>query len=185
MIEFSSPHGRKLFREALDAGYMEGFFPLIEQFHMQSEPAFCGPGCLVMVLNALALDPKRLWKNPWRWFTEDAFSCCVPLDDILKRGMLMEEFADVAQKNGADVRMVRANECSIDQFRNDLEEATKTGTVHMALNFSRKHLQQTGDGHYSTVGGLHPSEDLALILDTSRFKYPPWWAPVSALWESM
>lgn len=52
---FSSAAGRALFKEALDAGTMDCFFPLIEQFRTQDEPAFCGLATLSMVLNALGM----------------------------------------------------------------------------------------------------------------------------------
>lgn len=51
-----------MFQEALLEGNMECFFPLIEQFTTQAEPAFCGLGTLAMVLNALEVDPGRVWK---------------------------------------------------------------------------------------------------------------------------
>jgi glutathione gamma-glutamylcysteinyltransferase len=34
---------------------MDNFFPLIEQFRTQDEPAFCGLATLAMVLNALGM----------------------------------------------------------------------------------------------------------------------------------
>jgi hypothetical protein len=37
----------------------------------QDEPAYCGLSTLVMVLNALSIDPHRSWKGVWRWFSED------------------------------------------------------------------------------------------------------------------
>ena len=66
-IAFSSVEGRQIFREALALGGMEGYFALAEQFHTQAEPAFCGLGSLVVVLNALSIDPGRIWKGVWRW----------------------------------------------------------------------------------------------------------------------
>jgi hypothetical protein len=40
-IAFSDPDtGRRLFHEALDAGYCEGYFSLAEQFQSQSHYAF-------------------------------------------------------------------------------------------------------------------------------------------------
>jgi hypothetical protein len=33
-----------------------------------------------MVLNALAIDPQRIWKGPWRWFSEELLDCCSPLE---------------------------------------------------------------------------------------------------------
>ena len=37
------------------------FFRLIGQFRTQDEPAFCGLGSLARVLNALNVDPMRIW----------------------------------------------------------------------------------------------------------------------------
>ncbi len=44
-IEFSSPKGKEYFKEALATGYMEAFFPLIEQYHTQNDPT-----CLLIAL---------------------------------------------------------------------------------------------------------------------------------------
>ena len=52
----SSP-GKALFREALTAGTMEGYFSIAEQFHTQSDPDFCGLGRL---LAAVGLAIERL-----------------------------------------------------------------------------------------------------------------------------
>ena len=43
----------------------------------------------------------------------------------------------------------------------------------------------SGTGHYSPVGGYHPGRDLVLVLDTARFKYPPYWVSLSDLYKSM
>jgi hypothetical protein len=53
--------------------------------------------------------------------------------------------------------------------------------------YSRKELLQTGDGHYSPIGGYHAPSDSVLILDVARFKYPPHWCvvvPIGAGFES-
>ena len=60
-IAFASREGRQLFAEAMEGGGLERYFPLAEQFHTQSEPAYCGLGSLVMALNALDIDPERQW----------------------------------------------------------------------------------------------------------------------------
>ena len=63
-----SAEGRALFQRALVAGTLEGYFKLAQQFHTQSDPAFCGLGSLVCALNALGIDPGRRWKGSWqRW----------------------------------------------------------------------------------------------------------------------
>ena len=75
LVSLSSPDGKKIFREALDVGGMESFFPLSEQFVTQSEPSYCAISSLAMVLNALNYDPKRIWKGSWRWVSEEMLAC--------------------------------------------------------------------------------------------------------------
>jgi len=74
--------GRELFGKALVEGTMQGYFRLAQQFHTQSDPAFCGLGSLVCALNALQIDPRRKWKGVWRWFSEELLDCCKSLDEI-------------------------------------------------------------------------------------------------------
>ena len=40
--------------------------PCTSACSMQDEPAYCGLTSLAQVLNALAVDPRRGWKGPWR-----------------------------------------------------------------------------------------------------------------------
>jgi hypothetical protein len=44
---------------------------------------------------------------------------------------------------------------------------------------SRPSLGQTGAGHFSPIAAWHDASDMALVLDTARFKYPPFWAPIA------
>ena len=72
--------GKRIFQEALLDGHMETYFVLASQFSTQEEPAFCGLTTLVMVLNALEVDPQKIWKSPWRWYHEQMLDCCVPME---------------------------------------------------------------------------------------------------------
>ena len=53
------------------------------------------------------------------------------------------------------------------------------------VSYDRKALKQTGSGHFALVGGYHPKRDLLLMLDTAAFKYPPHWAPLTAIYNGM
>jgi Phytochelatin synthase len=183
-IAFSSPDGRGIFAEALAARGLEGYFPLAEQFHTQSEPAFCGLGSLVVALNALAIDPERLWKGPWRWFAEDLLDCCVPLEDVRERGLDIDELACLARCNGAEIDVQRANTATPEAWRTALAIAA-SGEAVVVASYDRKGMGQTGGGHFSPIGGYHATRDLALILDVARFKYPPHWVAADRLWNAM
>ncbi|MFN7143805.1 MAG: phytochelatin synthase family protein [Myxococcota bacterium] len=184
LVPFSSADGRALFREALALGGMEGWFPLAEHFHTQSEPAFCALGSLVVVLNALSIDPARPWKGPWRWYAEDLLDCCDPLDQVRARGLTLPRFACLARCNGVTADLKHAADHGVDTFRRDVA-AAGAGGPPVITSFGRRPLGQTGDGHYSPVGGWHPEKDLVLVLDVARFKYPPFWVPLATLHAAM
>jgi glutathione gamma-glutamylcysteinyltransferase len=83
LLPFASNEGRKVFREALNEGGMEGYFSLAAQFQTQSEPAYCGPTTLAMILNSLALDPRKIWKGGWRYEPLLSYCCCIVMIIIM------------------------------------------------------------------------------------------------------
>ncbi|KAJ8478384.1 hypothetical protein OPV22_022111 [Ensete ventricosum] len=184
-IEFASPEGKRLFTEAYQSGTMEGFFKLISHFQTQSEPAYCGLATLAMVLNALAIDPGRKWKGPWRWYDESMLDCCEPLEKIKVEGITFGTVACLAQCAGAEVKAFRTNQSTIDDFRAHVIKCTSSEDCHLIVSYHRKPFNQTGTGHFSPIGGYHAESDMALILDVARFKYPPHWVPLALLWEAM
>jgi glutathione gamma-glutamylcysteinyltransferase len=185
LIAFSSAEGKALFTEALAAGGMDGYFALAEQFHTQSDPAFCGLGSLVVALNALAIDPGRLWKGPWRWFDEELLDCCVPLDQVRARGLTLDELACLARCNGADAEVVRAGDADVNALGQAIAEAARGAGAVVIASYARSAMGQTGTGHYSPIAGLHPQRELALVLDVARFKYPPHWVSMARLHQAM
>lgn len=171
---------------------MEPYFPLSEQFVTQSEPSLCGLGSLTMVMNALRVDPRRIWKDAsepgWRWWTDEMFltRCSGSMDVLQKLGITMEEFRLLGLANGATVRMHRPTDTaeSVDTFRSKIVRAMRRDDSFIVLNFSRASLKQTGNGHFSPLGGYHSKSDSVLVLDVARFKYPPYWAPLPSLWKA-
>jgi hypothetical protein len=184
LLALDSPEGRALFAEALAGGRLESYFPLAEQFQTQAEPSFCGLTSLVVVLNSLAVDPGRLWKGPWRWFGEEMLDCCVSLDEVRARGLTLNQFACLAQCNGARATAHRPTDegGGVDALRAAIAaSASDRAAPRVVVSYARTALEQTGEGHFSPVAGYHPGRDLALVLDVARFKYPPHWVSVEAL----
>lgn len=64
LIAFRSTKGKAIFKEALEEGNMESYFELAEQYVTQARPEDCGLSTLVMILNALGIDPGRIWHYP-------------------------------------------------------------------------------------------------------------------------
>ncbi|MQL72306.1 hypothetical protein Taro_004657 [Colocasia esculenta] len=141
-MEFSSAEGKQLFCEALQQGTMEGFFTLISHFQTQCEPAYCGLASLAMVLNALAIDPGRKWKGPWRWFDESMLDCCEPLEEVKVKGTTFGTVACLALCAGAKVEPFRTNEITVDDFRSHIVRCTSSQHIHLIASYHRRPFKQ-------------------------------------------
>jgi glutathione gamma-glutamylcysteinyltransferase len=64
--------------------------------------------------------------------------------------------------------MMRHGTFSEAVFRQQVLEACRSGEEHLVVSYSRRALSQTGEGHFSPVGGYHEGQDLVLILDVVR-----------------
>ena len=103
----------------------------------------------------------------------------------VQEGITLQQAACLAQCNASKVELNLSGTFTYEDFRTAVLEATASDTEHLIVSYSRKAFMQTGDGHFSPVGGFHPGRDLVLILDTARFKYPPHWVPLRMLYGAM
>ncbi|KAL9187537.1 hypothetical protein ACHAXT_001640 [Thalassiosira profunda] len=191
-ISFSSPEGRAVFATAMANGGTYSFFPLIEQLQTQPEPAYCGLTTLVIVLNALAVDPRRSWKGPWRWYEEGMLNCCVDLEQVKSTGITFSTFACLAKCQGLEVEAVHGTNSTVEEFRRVVKETCTAPasietppTSFLIVSYTRQVIGQTGTGHFSPVGAYDEESDHVLVLDTARFKYGPHWVPLELMFEAL
>ncbi|KAJ3154954.1 hypothetical protein HDU86_004473 [Geranomyces michiganensis] len=185
-INFNSERGRELFRGSLEEGHLESYFSLSLQFLTQAEPAFCGLSTLCMVLNALEIDPGRQWRGScWRWYNEEMLDCCRTREEVLQSGITLSEFVCLARCNGLKATMSRADRATKESFLRIIERTSREPNEFLTVSYHRGTLGQTGEGHFSPVGGYNAAEKMVLILDVARFKYPAYWVPVDLLWLSL
>ena len=173
---------------------LKSFFPLMEQFTTQSEPAYCGISTLVVALNAFAIDPRQVWKGPWRWYEESMLNCCIDLEEAKKSGVTLKNFACLAMCQGIHVDSHYADEKdTIDNFRKQVHQACveRDGDEverlqHVLIvSYNRQVLGQTGTGHFSPIAAYDTVSDSVLILDTARFKYGAHWVPLPLVYKAM
>lgn len=204
LIDYRSNESKARLVRCITNGTAVPFLALSSCFNTQAEPAYCGLSTLAIILNALRIDPQRLWKTPWRWFTEELLGCCRPLELVKKSGITLEEFQCLAECNGAVCKIIRPNDDETDfqEFKravfcacNGGRETTNDDQDHevdhenpntfIGISYDRKTLKQTGSGHFSPIAAYDNETDSILILDTARFKYPPYWVPLELAFRSM
>ncbi|CAB3405321.1 unnamed protein product [Caenorhabditis bovis] len=186
-VDFSSEIGKKLFTEALLQGYANIYFKLASQFRTQDEPAYCGLSTLVMVLNALEVDPEKVWKAPWRFYHESMLDCCVPLDNIKRIGINLAQFQCLANCNRLKTKVTHGDETAefLANFRQSVVQSVRGELNVIVASYDRSVLGQTGAGHFSPLAAYHPATDQVLIMDVARFKYPPHWVKLELLQKAM
>jgi hypothetical protein len=58
-------------------------------------------------------------------------------------------------------------------------------TIPTDHDINRGVLNQTGTGQFSPLGGYDAKQDMVLIMDVARFKYPPHWVPLPLLHQAL
>uniref|UniRef100_A0A7I4Y6Q0 glutathione gamma-glutamylcysteinyltransferase n=1 Tax=Haemonchus contortus TaxID=6289 RepID=A0A7I4Y6Q0_HAECO len=184
LMSFAEAH---LEENSFTRGNANIYFKLASQFRTQDEPAYCGPSTLVMVLNALEVDPGQVWKAPWRFYHESMLDCCVPLESIKKNGINLTQFVCLAICNRlhAEAHYGAENEDFLTGLRQDLLESVRGEGRVIVASYDRSVLQQTGTGHFSPLAAFHTKSDRVLIMDVARFKYPPHWVELKQLQKAM
>lgn len=207
LTALSSPQGRKYLLESMAEQTSESYWTLTEQFVNQSDPAFCGVTTLLMVLNAMNMDPNVRWKGGWRYYGDEnvlLHNCCLNTERIRRAGITMEQFMVLGTCHGMHITMKRpavpnpetgeltplsAPHYVVEEFRKDIQQTldSKINSDNGVLvtSFSRSALGQTGEGHFSPIAAYHEEADQVLVLDVARFKYAPYWVPVEDLFRSM
>lgn len=113
--------------------------------------------------------------------------CCQPLDVVKRQGITFDQFGCLATCHSLQVEEHRYEEGE-EAYEGFLKACRRTATepgVHLVASFSRARLQQSGDGHFSPIGGFHEGRQSVLVLDVARFKYPSYWVGVRELWKAM
>ncbi|KAG0167379.1 hypothetical protein DFQ28_000729 [Apophysomyces sp. BC1034] len=184
LVNFTSAEGKRIFRGAMDQGHAESFFKLLGNFSAQSSPMLGGVSSLAMALNALEIDPKRIWKGNWRWFSGEQMKTCSSEEAVHQNGIPFDEFTCLAQTH-CDVEAKRASVMGYQEFVQALEQVTSNPNSQMVVNYSRTKLGQRGHSHFSPIGGHNKAEGMTLIMDVARVEYPSVWVETRTLYEAM
>eukprot|EP00927_Polykrikos_kofoidii_P082180 TRINITY_DN8101_c0_g1_i5.p1 TRINITY_DN8101_c0_g1~~TRINITY_DN8101_c0_g1_i5.p1 ORF type:complete len:779 (+),score=162.44 TRINITY_DN8101_c0_g1_i5:187-2523(+) len=170
---------------------LSAYFSITPHFEAQETQTYCGVATAVCQLNALNLDdrPTDEAYRPFSYFTQgDFFNECVeasvPKATVLTKGMTLLEWEKSVSCHGAKVKVSFASDSSVTEFRRKARRALQAGD-HVAINFARSGLGQSGFGHFSPLGAYSENTDRFLILDVARYKFPPVWASAREIFRAM
>ncbi|MGH1395662.1 MAG: phytochelatin synthase family protein [Trichormus sp.] len=189
LISFNSEQGKNLL---LTSRAREDFFPLSMQFITQNNQAYCGVASIVMVLNSLEIPaPTAPEYSPYRVFTQENFfsnektKAVITPEKVARQGMTLAELGQLIASYSVDVKVYHAANTSLDEFRTLAAKNLRQPGNFVIVNYLRKEINQERGGHISPLAAYNEQTDRFLIMDVSRYKYPPVWVKTAELWQAM
>ena len=188
LIYLTDPAGTQLFD---DAEITTPYFKLSSYLESERILTFCGPATIAAVMNSLDVKrpvPEQLF--PFALFTqEDIFTAenqaVKPYPQVEHDGLVLDQLAQFFINLGVSAEFQHADEFDADGLRQTIKTVLADPAKRLVVNYSRKPLNQNGDGHISPVAAYDQDTDRVLILDVARYKYPPVWLTVTDLHAAM
>jgi len=188
LINLNSKEGKRLLMESQTR---EDFLPLIVHFTVQQNKAYCGVASSVMVLNTLSIPaPEAKKYAPYRLFTQDNFfnaaarKVVIP-EVVSRRGMTLDQLGKLLEAHAVNTTVYHSADTRLEDFRTLAVKNLADSRNFILINYLRKSIGQERGGHISPLAAYHEKTDRFLILDVSRYKYPPVWVTAEKLWQSM
>jgi hypothetical protein len=188
VIAEDSPQGLELMSRTSRSPY---FWQLEQQFVTQDNLTYCSIASSVMVLNALGIPgPTDRNYGPYHIFTQQNFFTpsvekILPKALVQKQGATLNQIAEALSTFKVKVTVIHATESTEADFKRVATSAMKQGDGYIIVNFLRTALGQTGGGHMSPLAAYDKQTDRFLVLDVSRYRYPPVWVKTRDIWKAM
>ncbi|MCV2868461.1 phytochelatin synthase family protein [Defluviimonas sp. WL0002] len=167
------------------------YFELSIHFTNQVHPAFCGPASMSMVLNALNVPrPASNMTLGLGMFDQDnvftpATEAVKPRALIERAGLTLDELGAMFEAHSLKATVRHAEESSVEEFRTLARESIDDAESFVLVNYLRSSIGQERGGHISPLGAYDAETDRFLILDVTRYKYPPVWVRTDDLFQAM
>ena len=188
LVNLDSDKGAELLKES---EALEAYWPLSIQFVTQKNQAYCGVASIVMVLNALAVPaPATPEFEPFKTFTQDnVFNLktneVITQEVIASQGMTLDQIGQFLSSYPIKADVHHAADSTLENFRSKAREYLASDGHHVIVNYLRRAIGQEKGGHISPLAAYDADTDRFLILDVSRYKYPPVWVSARELFEAM
>lgn len=194
LIPLQSSAGTRLLEES-DA--RANFYALIQHMTSQQKLSYCGVASAVTVLNTVqpastplceTLDGKVAYFDQINFFSK-AVEQIVPQSVAAKQGFTLEQWAAAVGSYGVKTEAWHCGEADgqadYATFLARAKTALKSTNQFLVINFSRKSLEQVGNGHFSPIGAYNEQANKFLVLDVALFKYPAFWVDAKLLWKAL
>mmetsp|Transcript_22625 Transcript_22625/g.72809 ORF Transcript_22625/g.72809 Transcript_22625/m.72809 type:complete len:247 (-) Transcript_22625:44-784(-) len=184
-IELNSTEGFEILLRSSTRSYREVSIHLATQ---QTE-SLCAIASAVAVMNAMKIPaPVDPTYSPYAYWTQDLVTTdpCVTKIHDPNHGSTRDQVATMLG-TCYPIAVQNVGAPPLDELRDLLTTALAEDRqqTHVLVNFERTDLDsEAGGGHFSPVVAIDTDDDLVLMLDVARYKYPPMWFKLEDLWKA-
>lgn len=187
LTSLTSSTGQALLR---DSEALADYVPLTVQFITQQNQAFCGVASTVMVLNAMGIPAPLAPEWERQYFTQDNLfneqtEAVIPRSVIERQGLTLAELAGIFESYPVTAEIHYGSDVTLEEFRQRIADNLAEPGNFVVVNYLRRAIGQERGGHISPIAAYDADTDQFLILDVSRYKYPPVWVSATALWNAV
>ncbi len=178
-------------RMLLESEARRAFLPLSEHFVTQKTQSYCGVASTAMVLNALGVPaPTTPEYAPYRLFTQDnvldqATEKILPQAVLARHGTTLDQLGAILESHGVRALVRHASDTDLEHFRSEARDYLSQPSHYVIANFLRRSLGEEKGGHISPIAAYDAKADRFLVMDVSRYKYPPVWVKAAQLFAAM
>jgi len=104
---------------------------------------------------------------------------------LAQQGMTLDELGALLGIHPIEVEVHHAADATLDAFRASARDYLGRERNFVVVNYLRKAIGQESGGHISPLAAYDAETDRFLILDVSRYKYPPVWVGAADLFKAM
>ena len=187
LIALNSDRGALLLRQSrAQADYV----PLSTHFVTQINQAFCGVASISMVLNSLEVDAPDAEAWDQDYFTQtntlnEQTEAIIQTSLIQRQGLTLAELAAIFETYPVEAEIHYGSELELEAFREMAIANLKDPNNFIVINYLRRAIGQQRGGHISPIAAYNAATDRFLVMDVSRYKYPPVWVKAHDLWKSL
>lgn len=95
--------------------------------------------------------------------------------------MTLAELAGIFESYPVKADIYYGSDVTLEDFRQLIAENLAEPGNFVVINYLRRAIAQESGGHISPIAAYDADTDQFLILDVSRYKYPPVWVSAEAL----
>lgn len=179
-----------------------GYFDFSNDFfsvrpEAQINQAYCGIASAAAVLNSFHIGSDPTYQ-PYAYTTQkDLLAHCSKQLDIVVNGtyngifhapggLTIDAVATLLECHtgvSATVQHVDPTKISLQDMQNDISQALLNPKQRIIVNYHRQAVGQVGGGHFSPL--VSRNDNLLLVSDVAKYKYPPAWIEIDSLYDSV